>query len=526
MKTLVAGLVVILSIFAAPAYAQKKDLAFDFGPSGVWLHYADTGFRQLHPLSPEEMASGDVDGNGQSDLILDFPGAGIWIWLNDSQWLQLHTLNAAHIMTAELDGNGKAAVLVDLPGHGLWVWRYSGGWSQLNPRSPSFIATGDLDGNGRAEVLIDLPGYGVWVWANNQSWSQLNVRNVTSMTVGNLDGIGRKDVLLDFPGAGIWMWRDNTSWSQLNSRGASYMAAADLDGNGQDEAIIDFAGYGLWVWRNTAGWSALVERDAEALTPADLDGNGRSDLVVDFGTAGLWGWWNNATWTQLHTLSPESSVAGSFYRPPPPPPTVSFGPGTYFVKSAGRYFTDPYYGCYWERLSGLGGTLDEIIANNFVGYDAGQQIVDIRSTDYAFSTDADCGTWYSTPRRGLQANITPGMWLVGSQVTPGLYVSNVNYGCYWERLRNFDGTLSAIIDNDFVDTPGVRYIQVSAGDVGFQTDGDCGTWTRVSTASVTSNAVKAAASVTFAEPVNSDVSSPSDVERNRQMQRRKNGLPE
>ena len=59
-------------------------------------------------------------------------------------------------------------------------------------------------------------------------------------------------------------------------------------------------------------------------------------------------------------------------------------------------------------------------------------------------------------------------------------MSYVNYGCYWERLRNFDGTLSAIIDNDFVDTPGVQYVQVSAGDVGFNTDGDCGTWQRVS----------------------------------------------
>jgi hypothetical protein len=96
-------------------------------------------------------------------------------------------------------------------------------------------------------------------------------------------------------------------------------------------------------------------------------------------------------------------------------------------------------------------------------------------------------------------------------------MSNVSYGCYWERLRNFDGTLSAIIDNDFVDTPGVRYIQVSAGDVGFNTDGDCGTWQRVSTS---------ARSFTVDETVNSAVSSASDIEQNRTMRRRKNGLPE
>ena len=298
------------------------------------------------------------------------------------------------------------------------------------------------------------------------------------------------DVLIDFPGSGIWMWRNNTSWSQLHALGASQMTTADLEGNGQAEAVVDFAGYGLWVWRNGTGWSALHGMDAEALTPADLDSNGRGDLVVDFGAAGVWALWNNTTWTQLHTLSPEGSVAGHYRQPPPPPSPVTFGPGQYRVGvnlQAGRYYTDPVYGCYWERLSGFGGSLGEIIANNFVGYDAGQQIVDIRSTDYAFSTDGDCATWYSTPRRGLQASITPGMWLVGSQVTPGTYMSYVGYGCYWERLRNFDGTLSAIIANDYVDTPGYRYVQVSAGDVGFQTDGDCGTWQRVSTTSVTSN---------------------------------------
>jgi hypothetical protein len=513
---LVAGLVVFLSTLAAPAHAQKKDdIAFDFGPYGVWLKYADAGFRQLHLLSPQEMASGDVDGNGQSDLILDFPGAGVWIWLNDSQWLQLHALNAAHIITADLDGNGKSAVLVDFLGFGIWAWRYNVGWSQLHAQSPRFMVTGDLDGNRRADVLIDFPGSGVWVWMNNQSWWQLHPRDVTSMTVGDLDGGGRDDVLLDFPGSGIWMWRNNTSWSQLHTFDASQMVTADLDGNGQREAILDFPGYGEWVWRNNTSWSQLHAQDAETLTAADLDGNGRSDLVVDFGAAGVWVWWNNANWTQLDPRSPEGIVAGSFHQPPPPP--VTFGPGTYRVGvlPAGRYYTDPLYGCYWERLSGLGGTLNEIIANNFVGYDAGQQIVDIRSTDYAFSTDGNCGTWYSTPRRGLQANIAPGMWLVGSQVTPGTYVSSVNYSCYWERLRNFDGTLSAIIANDFVSTPGVRYVQVSAGDVGFHTDGACGTWQRVSAASFTVN-----------EPVNSAVSSPNDIEQNRTMRRRKDGLPE
>ena len=477
---LIAGLVVFLSTLAAPAHAQMKDLAMAFGQYGLWLHYADADrWAQLNQQSPDIMAVGDVDGNKQSDLIVDFPGWGVWMWLNNSQWVQLTASNATHIITTDLDGNGTSVVLADFPGFGIWVWRYGTGWSQLNASSPSFMATGDLDGNGRADVLIDFQGYGVWVWMNNQSWTQLHPTDVTSMAVGDVDGNGKDDVLLDFPGAGTWVWCNNTSWFQLHSLAASHMVTADLDGNGRAAAIIDFAGYGLWVWRNGTGWSQLNPIDAEALTVADLDGNGRTDLVVDFGAPGLWGWWNNANWTQLHPQSPEGSVAGSFYSP-----SLSVGPGTYRVGAppnlpAGRYYTDPAPGCYWERLSGLGDTLSQIIANNFIDYDAGQTIVDIRSTDYAFSTVGNCARWDTTPRRGLQANITPGMWLVGSQVTPGLYMSSVNAGCHWERLSNFDGTPSAIIANDSLDTPGVQYVQVSASDVGFQTNGDCGTWLRV-----------------------------------------------
>ena len=291
--------------------SSMLDMAFDFGADGLWLKYADTGWRKLHPTNPEEMASGDVDGNGQSDLIVDFPGQGLWVWLNDSVWFQLDSWNSGAMITADLDGNGRSAVVFDFPGSGTWVWRYGGEWLQLDWRSPLAMAPGDLDGDGRDEVVIDVAGSGVWVWRGNGSWSQLHGQDVTAMTVGDLDGNGRADVLLVFPGAGTWVWRDNVSWWQLHAMGSSLITAGDLDGNGQDEAIADFASYGIWVW-NGANWSQLHERDPEAMTTADLDGNGRSDMVIDFGAAGLWGWSGNTGWTQLHTQSPEAGVAGKF----------------------------------------------------------------------------------------------------------------------------------------------------------------------------------------------------------------------
>jgi hypothetical protein len=180
------------------------------------------------------------------------------------------------------------------------------------------------------------------------------------------------------------------------------------------------------------------------------------------------------TLTSNQTLSFQMVRAG---------PLTSFGTGQYLVGTdiaAGRYYSSPSNGCYWERESGLGGTLAEIIANDFINFNAGQWIVDIAPSDRAFKTQSQCGTWFKdSPRQGAQTNITQGMWLVGSQVASGTYRANAQSGCYWERLRDFSGTLSGIIANDFVSSAGQQLVSISAGDVGFHTDDSCGTWTRV-----------------------------------------------
>jgi hypothetical protein len=160
-----------------------------------------------------------------------------------------------------------------------------------------------------------------------------------------------------------------------------------------------------------------------------------------------------------------------------------FGAGQYLIGkdiAAARYFTDPTSSCYWERESGLGGTLAEVIANDFVSFDAGQIVVDVKSSDLAFKTESSCGTWSQTPKAAPQSGIPPGVWLVNSQIPPGTYRTTASSGCYWERDRNFEGTLSSIIANDFASSAGQQLVTISASDVGFHTDSSCGTWTRAS----------------------------------------------
>lgn len=73
-------------------------------------------------------------------------------------------------------------------------------------------------------------------------------------------------------------------------------------------------------------------------------------------------------------------------------PKTSFGDGTYLVNKdiqAGTYRTAGGSYCYYERLSGLGGSLGEIIANEIT---KGPAVVSIASTDMAFKSKG-CGTW-------------------------------------------------------------------------------------------------------------------------------------
>jgi hypothetical protein len=151
----------------------------------------------------------------------------------------------------------------------------------------------------------------------------------------------------------------------------------------------------------------------------------------------------------------------------------SIPPGRYVAENAQS-------GCYWERLSGLGGTLDEIIANDYQGF-TGRAIVDIRASDLAFKFKANCGPFksYVAPAAPPATSIPPGAHVVGAHIQSGTYATQAAYGCYWERVTSFDGTTASIIANDFVSTAGVQYVTISSTDTGFVSDADCGTWQRL-----------------------------------------------
>lgn len=160
------------------------------------------------------------------------------------------------------------------------------------------------------------------------------------------------------------------------------------------------------------------------------------------------------------------------------PATDSFGgvkivgtdiaPGTYRTRTAQE-------GCYWERLSGFDGTLDEIIANQISDV---PEVVTIDPSDAGFNSQG-CGTWtadLSAITADPNAPFGDGVYIVGTDIAPGAWRASGGDECYWERTSGFGGTLDEIVANDF--SSGSAVVTIAANDAGFRTEG-CGTWTRL-----------------------------------------------
>ena len=167
-------------------------------------------------------------------------------------------------------------------------------------------------------------------------------------------------------------------------------------------------------------------------------------------------------------------------QPPSSGPSQPFGNGTWLVGeeiAPGIWRnSDSSDDCYWARLSGFGGSLFDIIANEF---DDSIQTVEIKASDVGFSASR-CGTWSQTltpPSSGPTQPFGPGVWLVGEEVSPGIWRnSDSSESCYWERRSGLGGTFGEIIDNGF--STAIQTVVISASDVAFYSH-RCGTWIKI-----------------------------------------------
>lgn len=175
-----------------------------------------------------------------------------------------------------------------------------------------------------------------------------------------------------------------------------------------------------------------------------------------------------------------SVVASASAAPVEPAPTADaglFGDGTHAVGSdiqPGTYRGEGGGLCYWERLSGFGGTFEEIIAN---GAAEENPVVTIEASDAGFETQG-CGNWtddLSAITSSPTAPFEDGTFIVGTDIAPGNWRARGGDSCYWERLSDFTGEFDGIIANGAAATNPI--VAIDATDAGFQTAG-CGEWTQ------------------------------------------------
>ncbi|MBI5421700.1 hypothetical protein HZA44_01025 [Candidatus Peregrinibacteria bacterium] len=142
-------------------------------------------------------------------------------------------------------------------------------------------------------------------------------------------------------------------------------------------------------------------------------------------------------------------------------------PGTYRTRKASA-------GCYYSRLSGFGGSMDEIISNDITDFPA---IITIAATDKGFKSTR-CGTWTQdlSAITTDQTKFGDGIFIVNTDIQPGTYKSTGGTSCYYSRLKGFTGSLSDIISNEITDFSAV--VTIDSADKGFKSL-RCGAWTKL-----------------------------------------------
>ena len=171
----------------------------------------------------------------------------------------------------------------------------------------------------------------------------------------------------------------------------------------------------------------------------------------------------NPTPTPIPTATPTHSIR---------PGTYAVGqdidPGTY-VGIAGTGVLDT---CYWARLQGVSGALDDILANDNA---IGQFYIEVLEGDGYLETHCQITSLAAWPEPSeLPESLQPGTYLVGRDIAAGTYRGEAGEEvgwCYWARLNGVSGELKDVAANHNA-TGGPFYVEVLDTDYALNTTCD------------------------------------------------------
>ncbi|MHB9071277.1 MAG: FG-GAP repeat domain-containing protein [Sedimentisphaerales bacterium] len=263
-----------------------------------------TGIASLYMTDMNEIAVGDIDGDGNGDvLVANTDGYVRWVERNGTGFADraaIYTSPATTIDIGDMDGDLNGDFIASRSdGYSFWGERSDNDLAGIAAvaSNPRFAKIGNIDGDSNGDVWVARKGG----WDGYVTWyerSGNDLVGVTSIYIGAATALAAGD--MDFDGHGdAVVATDDGYITWLEYDGAGSLAAVcdanigavldiamgdiDADGNGDIVLLCD-DGYVVWYERDANALVAISDTfvDVNAVTIAlgNLDGDGFNDLAV------------------------------------------------------------------------------------------------------------------------------------------------------------------------------------------------------------------------------------------------------
>lgn len=307
-------------------------------------HVSFVQIQQLGAGTPNDIALGDLDGDGDLDAFVADIGAN-QVWTNDGNGVftdssqSLGTSTSFAVALGDVDSDGDLdAVIANYANqtNKLWLNNGSGVFTDsgqtLGNGQTTDVYLGDLDGDSDLDIFFIQNGGGQKVWLNNGSGTfasngqTLGASNSFGGALGDVDGDGDLDAIVanPFASSGLWL-NDGTgqftvSGQAINS--ARDIALGDLDGDGDLDAFLarnDNTTIPGEVWTNNgsgvftnSGQSLSGQGESNSAVLSDVDGDGALDAFVT-SRYGIENWVNNGSGAFTDEWSVNFGYSNGFY---------------------------------------------------------------------------------------------------------------------------------------------------------------------------------------------------------------------